>query len=77
MPLVKQFGATHASVSVLTTIILVTSGVIGPIAGSLLVRLGAKYVMGVGAMISGLALIGIMCSFGTRCLVPDSAHQPG
>jgi len=60
--LVKEFGASHFAVSLLTTIVLVLSGVIGPVAGSLLVRIGAKYVMGVGAAVSGPALVGISYS---------------
>ena len=62
MPLVREFGATHASVSLLTTIIFVVSGVIGPLACWLLVRIGAKFVMGVGAAVAGLALVGISYS---------------
>jgi MFS family permease len=62
MPLVKEFGATHASVSMLATLMLVVSGVIGPLAGSLLVRIGAKLVMGIGAAVAGLALVGISYS---------------
>jgi MFS family permease len=62
MPLVREFGASHASVSLLTTIIFVVSGVIGPLSCSLLVRIGAKYVMGTGAAVSGLALVGISYS---------------
>jgi MFS family permease len=38
------------------------SGIIGPLAGSLLGRIGAKFVMGVGAAVSGLALVGISYS---------------
>jgi MFS family permease len=49
MPLVKEFRATHASVSLLSTLILVVSGLTGPFAGWLLKRIGAKLVMGVGA----------------------------
>jgi len=59
MPLVKEFRTTHASVSLLPTLILVVSGIIAPLAGSLLVRMGAKYVMGVGAAVAGLALVAI------------------
>jgi MFS family permease len=62
MPLVKEFRATHASVSLLSTLILVVSGLTGPLAGWLLKRIGAKLVMGVGAAVSGLALVGISYS---------------
>ena len=58
----KEYGATHASVSLLPTLMLVVSGAIAPLAGSLLLRIGAKYVMGVGAAVAGLALVGISYS---------------
>jgi MFS family permease len=62
MPLVKEFEATHASVSLLPTLVLVVSGITGPVAGWLLKRIGAKLVMGVGAAVAGLALVGISYS---------------
>jgi MFS family permease len=62
MPLVREFGATHTSVALLSTLILVMSGLTGPLAGWLLKRIGAKLVMGVGAAVAGLALIGISYS---------------
>jgi MFS family permease len=62
MPLVKKFGASHASVALLPTLILVVSGITGPVAGWLLKRIGAKLVMGIGAAVAGLALVGISYS---------------
>jgi MFS family permease len=62
MPLVREFGATHASVSLLPTLMLVVSGLTGPVAGWLLKRVGAKLVMGLGAAVAGLALVGISYS---------------
>lgn len=59
MPLVREFGKTHASVSLLSTIVVVLTGAMGPLAGWLLERFGAKLVMGVGATLAGVALIGI------------------
>jgi MFS family permease len=59
MPLVREFGKTHASVSLLSTIVVVLAGAMGPLAGWLLERVGAKLVMGVGATLAGVALIGI------------------
>jgi MFS family permease len=59
MPLVKEFRQTHASVALLSTIIVVFAGAIGPLAGWLLERFGPKPVMGVGALVSGCALVGI------------------
>jgi len=63
MPLVKEFHATHASVSLLSTLILVVSGLTGPLAGWMLKRIGAKLVMGIGAAVSALALVGISYSY--------------
>jgi len=58
MPLVKDFRWTHASVSFLSTIILLLAGAVGPLAGWLLEVVGARLVMGVGALVSGVALVG-------------------
>jgi MFS family permease len=58
MPLVKAFKQTHASVSLLSTILVLITGAVGPLAGWLLKKIGAKAVMGSGAAIATGAMIG-------------------
>ena len=70
MPLVKEFGATHASVSLLPTLMLVVSGLIGPTRRLAAASgLAPRYVMGVGAAVAGLALVGISYSGSFSVLV--------
>jgi MFS family permease len=59
MPLVKEFRQSHASIALLSTIIVLLAGAVGPLAGWLLERIGARLVMGIGAALSGVGLVGI------------------
>ncbi len=59
LPLVNEFHVTHASVSLLSTILVLLSGAIAPLSGWLLERVGTKLVMSAGALLAGVALLGI------------------
>lgn len=56
--LVKQFGWSRARVSMLPSVLAASAGLGYVIVGWLLDRVAARYVMVVGALIAGLALIG-------------------
>jgi MFS family permease len=59
MPLVKEFGWSHARVSMLPTALSVTPIFALPVAGWLLDTIEARFVIVTGVLITGLALLGV------------------
>ena len=58
-PLLKEFKETHASVSLLATAIVLTTGLTAPLAGWLIKLIDVRVVMGLGATLAGISLLAI------------------
>jgi MFS family permease len=58
-PLLKEFNGTHASISLLATAIVSTTGIAALLTGWLIKSTDVRVVMGVGAILAGVSLIGI------------------
>jgi MFS family permease len=59
MPLVKEFGWSHARVSMLPTALSASPLLALPVAGWLLDRIQARFVITAGVLLTGLALLGV------------------
>lgn len=59
MPLVKEFGWSHARVSMLPTALSASPILALPVAGWLLDRIQARFVIAAGVLITGIALLGV------------------
>jgi MFS family permease len=58
-PLLKEFHGTHASISLCATAIVLFTGAAAPIAGWLIKLVDVRLVMGAGATLAGVSLLGI------------------
>ena len=58
-PLLKEFHGSHASISLCATAIVLFTGAAAPIAGWLIKLVDVCLVMGAGATLAGLSLLGI------------------
>jgi MFS family permease len=58
-PLLKEFHGSHASISLCATAIVLFTGAAAPIAGWLIRLIDVRLVMGAGATIAGVSLLGI------------------
>ena len=58
-PLLKEFHGTHASISLCATAIVLFTGAAAPIAGWLIKVVDVRAVMGAGATLAGVSLLGI------------------
>src|SRR5215469_18622468 len=59
MPLVKEFGWSHARVSMLPTALSASPILALPLAGWLLDRIQARFIIASGLLLTGLALLGV------------------
>ncbi len=58
-PLLKEFHGTHASISLCATAIVLFTGAGAPLAGWLVKLVDVRIVMGLGATLAGISLLGI------------------
>ena len=58
-PLLKEFHGTHASISLCATAIVLFTGAAAPVAGWLIKVVDVRAVMGAGATLAGVSLLGI------------------
>ncbi|MBV8055637.1 MAG: MFS transporter [Deltaproteobacteria bacterium] len=58
-PLLKEFHGTHASISLCATAIVLFTGAAAPVAGWLIKVVDVRLVMGAGATLAGVSLLGI------------------
>jgi MFS family permease len=58
-PLLKEFHGTHASISLCATAIVLFTGAAAPLAGWLIKLVDVRAVMGAGATLAGVSLLGI------------------
>src|ERR1700756_4400799 len=58
-PLLKEFHGSHASISLCATAIVLFTGAAAPIAGWLIKLVDVRAVMGAGATLAGVSLLGI------------------
>jgi OFA family oxalate/formate antiporter-like MFS transporter len=58
-PLQSEFGWTRSALAAVQTIARVTEALIAPVVGPLIDRYGARVLMPIGAIITGLAMLGI------------------